>query len=211
MEKNEYDVKSASRTQVISALESFLEDNQNKVLALKGTWGIGKTYLVKDILERSCKEFYYSSVFGVASLSELKSQLLASYSSDSNKDTDEKPLSKVRTSIQKFSKHILTYSPLIEKLPRVGSFIPLTSDILFSSIKDTVVCIDDLERKSPKVGLDELLGFIEHIASERNCKVLLIFNEEHLQKDNESKEELDNYREKVIDTEIKFVPSVDDN
>jgi chromosomal replication initiation ATPase DnaA len=59
-----------SREKVESIINNFLENKENyKVLALKGQWGVGKTYLVQNILSKHKQEFYYyASVFGISSI-----------------------------------------------------------------------------------------------------------------------------------------------
>jgi hypothetical protein len=55
---------------------NFINDDDNfKVLALKGKWGVGKTRLVKTFFQE--QDFYYGSVFGLSSIEQLKSQILA--------------------------------------------------------------------------------------------------------------------------------------
>lgn len=96
--------------------------------------------------------------------------------------------------------------------PLAGAVISLTSDtvlyLLFNNIKGSIICIDDLERKS-KLQLEELLGFVEYLVQELECRVILIYNEEYL--DFTSKEALKQYREKIIDIEVELKPTVEEN
>jgi len=93
------------------------------------------------------------------------------------------------------------------------SAISIGSDLLFNLAFNSIngfICIDDLERKS-KLGLIELLGFVENLIQKSNCKVILIYNEDELIKDESSKKALEEYREKVIDIEIDLNPTVEEN
>lgn len=49
------------RREVEEVLQAFLDPkNEAKVFALKGDWGVGKTYLVRALLLSKNKEYYYS-------------------------------------------------------------------------------------------------------------------------------------------------------
>src|SRR5437764_15454950 len=63
-------------------LSRFLESDTPEVIAIRGKWGIGKTYAWKKILkEQKCrgkiklKRYSYVSLFGVSSLQDLKEAL----------------------------------------------------------------------------------------------------------------------------------------
>jgi hypothetical protein len=200
-----------SRAQVQEKLTLFINDNNFinddddnfKVLALKGKWGVGKTCLVKTFFEE--QDFYYGSVFGLSSIEQLKSQILA------NKGATGKILQWVNSQSDRITKAKEFSLP---NLPMIaGSAISIGSDLLFNLTFNSIngfICIDDLERKS-KLGLIELLGFVENLVQKSNCKVILIYNEEELIKDEASQKALEEYREKVIDIEVELNPTVEEN
>ncbi len=39
-----------------------------------------------------------------------------------------------------------------------------------------IVCFDDFERKSKKIDLNDLFGFITQLSIDMNCKVVIILN-----------------------------------
>lgn len=194
-----------SRAQVQEKLELFISDDNFKVLALKGKWGVGKTHLVETFFEEQKQDYYYSSVFGISSIEQLKSQILA------NKGTAGKILKWVNSQSDRITK---TKEVSLPNLPTIaGSAISIGSDLLFNLAFNSIngfICIDDLERKS-KLGLDEILGFVENLIQKSNCKVILIYNEDELIKDGASKKALEEYREKVIDIEVDLNPTVEEN
>jgi hypothetical protein len=63
-------------------LEVLLADREVRVLALSGKWGTGKSHMWKGVRDASTdpdvKAALYVSLFGVASLAELKLKLLQS-------------------------------------------------------------------------------------------------------------------------------------
>ncbi|MBD2455913.1 hypothetical protein H6G80_17730 [Nostoc sp. FACHB-87] len=217
-----------NRQEAESLLKKFLNNPNYKVLAVKGKWGVGKTYLVHKVLYENNKEYYgYASVFGISSIEQLKARILANYNN-------------VATNIQAKNKSFLTYinkflndcfewinrnSGRLERTPKIDlvfsgqSSIPVTGtlisiagdlalNIFFNTIKNSIICIDDLERKS-KLPLDELLGFVEYLVQELKCKIILIYSDDNL--DTSSQEILQIYREKVIDREFTLAPTVKEN
>ncbi|MBM0745158.1 hypothetical protein JOY44_27150 (plasmid) [Phormidium sp. CLA17] len=204
------------RRRVEEALQAFLApENEAKVFALKGDWGVGKTYLVKTLLLNKNKEYHYSSVFGISSIDELKIQLWSNFQPITKEEKsglwgNQKP--------RKGLRHIKEISESIEKLTKgsslggiiTSSSISLLSNVIINNtLKGKLICIDDLERSSKKLRLDELLGFVESLTEEYKCKIILIFCEDKF--DEEAKKILNEYREKVIDIEVKLDPSVEEN
>lgn len=194
-----------SRAQVQEKLKLFMTDNNFKVLALKGKWGVGKTHLVETFFNEQKQDFYYGSVFGISSIEQLKSQILA------NKGATGKILQWVNSQSDRVTK---TKEVSLPYLPTIaGSAISIGGDLLFNLAFNSIngfICIDDLERKS-KLGLDEILGLVENLIQKSNCKVIFIYNEDELIKDEASKKALKEYREKVIDIEVELNPTVEEN
>jgi hypothetical protein len=236
-----------SRADAEKILINFLNDESLKVLAIKGRWGVGKTHLVQNVLEKSSgKQFYYSSMFGVSSLEQLKGQILVNVNkptiNESNPqknwhqlifnpikklfqlicETIKKPFQSVLSWISQNSSQV-SKIPKIEDLSLLGSIkVPLSGAVisiggdlllnyLFSMTKNSIICIDDLERKSSSFQLDELLGFVDYLVQKLHSKVILIYNEDRLFNDKLSKENLNDYREKIIDIEIFLNPKTEEN
>jgi hypothetical protein len=84
---------------------------------------------------------------------------------------------------------------------RTAHLINLAS---FSLINETIICIDDLERK--KLTTQDMLGLVSLLKLQKKCKVVLLFNE-----DGKELKDYEEYREKVIDIELEFSPTVEKN
>lgn len=260
--------EAVNREVVKIILQEFLKSNGLNVLAIKGRWGVGKTHLVKEVLEKSQnqQEYYYASLFGIGAIEQLKSQLLNSKNpsiinqqesiiSESfilglektiKREYDNynywikfkdiyysyifKEITKGISALLKFFTNIVThYRDRLDRVPKTqdihlgGLTVPLAGVVislagdgllywLFNQIKrGSIICIDDLERKSEGFKLDELLGLIEYLVQKLECKVILIYNEEFLNENKDSKESLETYREKVIDIEIEMNPTVEES
>lgn len=74
-------------------------------------------------------------------------------------------------------------------------------------LRDKVIVIDDIERKHEKLGIDEVLGFIDEYAKIHGSRFVLILNDDNLSTLNEQKSLWSTFREKVIDQEIKLLTS----
>jgi tRNA A37 threonylcarbamoyladenosine biosynthesis protein TsaE len=64
-----------NRKDAEKALKSFFGTNDARVLAVKGDWGVGKTYLVKKTFADLKIECFYSSAFGATSISDIKAPI----------------------------------------------------------------------------------------------------------------------------------------
>ena len=82
-----------------------------------------------------------------------------------------------------------------------------SSDLIdFSRV---LLCIDDIDRKSPSLNINEFFGFVNNLVENQNAKILLVANEEELR--NETVIDENTYavlREKVIGISITFKNNV---
>lgn len=76
------------------------------------------------------------------------------------------------------------------------------SNIAFSSIRNAIICFDDLERKHTNLSITEIFGLASYLREERNCKIIFIFNDET--QNTEDKSKFLSYKEKIIDKEILY-------
>ncbi|MDF7746152.1 hypothetical protein PUR46_28720, partial [Klebsiella pneumoniae] len=51
------------------------------------------------------------------------------------------------------------------------------------------------------------MGLIDELAQRKNCKIILVFNEDSLSDENDKKT-FKEYREKIVDLELKYDPVV---
>lgn len=189
--------------------ERFLKSRKPEVLALKGAWGVGKTYtwdqIVKSHKDSTGLEHYcYISLFGVSSISQLALSILTTTRECKLIGTqlsfglvNENWLSLGKASIKK-----LTNFSKMADFPYSKNISVGLDQLAPSLINDTIICLDDFERSQLKA--EEIMGFISNLKEKKRCKIVLIFNEDELQ---EKKSTYKKYREKVIDIELLFAPS----
>ena len=187
----------------------FLETDKPEVLAIKGSWGVGKTFTWNKYLLEAKKNskialsrYAYASLFGINSLSALKYSLF--------ENVVDKKLIGTEPSIDSFKKNtadlLSSLGRKSVKLARGSSllkdFTPAIESISFLSLDKTIICIDDLERKGSGLSIKDTLGLISLLKEQKNCKVVILLNDGE-----EGLQDYRKYREKVIDKELSFSPT----
>ncbi|MGE8561731.1 MAG: P-loop NTPase fold protein, partial [Acinetobacter sp.] len=188
-------------------LQQLLENNikQEKIgtaIAITGAWGVGKTFFWNSFLDEQRSEeriykkdnvfnrkYAYVSLFGLESLGDLKTQIYSSI--ESHHSTVEIP---------KWVRGL----PSIFKDTKVSQFgisapAKLFDNLMFSQVKDAIICFDDFERMSKKLDIKDVMGLANYLKLEKNCQVILILDELKTQEENKNK--YSEYKEKLIDEE----------
>lgn len=191
----------ANVTNLEKKLVKLIETEKPCAIALTGEWGVGKTHLWNEIRDNngksfSGKKYAYVSLFGLDSLASLKSAIAIEVHksvgvSDSIWKKDIlKPTKKFLSSLTGSS--IGTTSDV-----RIGLNLGnnIITSVVFSHLKNTLVCLDDIERKSKNLPMSEVLGLVNYLKNERNCQVLMILHDE----ESEDKVDFDTQKEKVFD------------
>lgn len=186
----------------------FLRSSQPEVMAIKGEWGVGKTFSWKKFLKEACdknilnvERYSYVSLFGINSLDAFKYTIFENVIKKEIIGTDaslETLKSNASSLIESFGRQ--SYN-LFKGAPIVKSFSPAIEAISFLSVNKTLICIDDLERKGNNLEIKDVLGLVSLLKEQKKCKVVLLFN------DGEGGlEDYRKYSEKVIDIELTFAP-----
>ncbi|MFY2819566.1 KAP family NTPase [Achromobacter xylosoxidans] len=185
-----------SLTSTEAQLVQALADQENKVVALSGNWGTGKSYLWRQVKEKSNDEkiraALYISLFGLSSIEQVKLKIVQSAipSADQHStwwDSTKKGWAAASKILEGFHK---SFSALNE--------IALLA--VPSILKNRVIVIDDIERKHEKLSVDEVLGFVDEFTQQHGARIVLILNIDELV----DLDLWDTFREKVIDQEIRL-------
>lgn len=96
-------------------------------------------------------------------------------------------------------------SSIAKSAPYTDKFSGLIATLEYKLVNKYLICIDDLERKSKDLSIREIMGLIDELATQKQCKAIILFNDKSLTRDDE--EEFQQYREKVVDIEIEYDPS----
>jgi hypothetical protein len=199
---------------VKSVVRDFLLSGSSEILAIKGAWGVGKTFAWNQMLRElkhdiKLEHYSYVSLFGITSIADLRIAILAKAI----------PVSEIgeRISAKAINEHWLTFGKgllsrslqALKDTPLARNWAGAIDSIAPMLVGDALICIDDFERLNEKnLSSDALLGFISSLKEERGCKVVLIFNQEQL---GDKEAVYKNYREKVVDTEVVFAPTLDES
>jgi hypothetical protein len=192
-------------------ISEFLGRIEPEVLCIRGKWGVGKTYTWAKRLEEAqnskkigLQRYSYVSLFGVNTLDELKFAIFENVIT-LNEGVKKADLATLDAYVSKLGSW--------RKLTRIASSLPVirnvvgtdaTSLVSFMTIRDQIICIDDLERRGQKLDVGDVLGLISYLREQRNCKVVLILNDEQL--DGNNRRDFERHLEKVVDVSVVYEP-----
>lgn len=174
-------------------LKELFKLDDGFVVTLNGEWGVGKTRFWNDFIKTNLskeleeKEIAYLSLFGKDKLSEIESDILIQVSR----------VEKIKNII---NKTVGTAGIYGFKVSNLTSIIPQTD------FKNFIICFDDFERKSNKIDSKDILGLISLYKEQKNCKVIMILNKEKLSDDH-----LSIYKDKIIDFDLHYRPTVEES
>lgn len=195
-----------------SQINSFLNSDTPEVIAIRGKWGVGKTFFWKQVLGKAqksdlikLKKYSYVSLFGINSIEGMKFSIFEQIidknliGKEASIDTFKSNADNLLKSLGRKSIHLFQGVPIIKNF---GSAI---DSISFLSIKNTLICIDDFERKGDHLSARDVLGLVSVLKEQKGCKIVLILNDESFE--DKSKDDYKLFREKCIDIELVFNPS----
>lgn len=196
-------------------IERFLNSETPEVMAIKGDWGVGKTYawnkylnFAKNKNKIALAKYSYVSLFGINSLNDLKFAIFENIVE--NQFIGRKPtLDSFRSNTAELIGHFSKKSfPLTQGGRSFEPYHGIFDTLLFLSLEKTIICIDDFERKGQGIAAQDVMGLISLLKEQKKCKIILILNDESLSED--ASFDYVKLREKVIDTELLFAPTADE-
>lgn len=179
-------------------LVQSLGEADNRVIALSGKWGTGKTHLWNEVKSESnddkVKKALYVSLFGQSSIDQVKTKLIESaipvVESYSGVFDSLKQL--FRIGVKAGAEHYKALAALNDLN------LLLMAPVM---LRNSVIVLDDIERKHDKLGIDEVLGFIDEYSNQYGSRFVLVLNDDQVANQALWK----TFREKVIDQELKLI------
>lgn len=182
-----------------------LDDENNKVIALSGRWGTGKSHLWSEVQRESkddkVKGAIYVSLFGLATMDQVKLKVVQSAVPVAAENPNL--FEGVKKTIGATVKALEGLHKSFSALGALGELAMLLTPTI---LKNKVIVLDDIERKQAKLAVEEILGFIDEFTQRHGARFLLILNTDRL----EDKPLWETLREKVIDIELKLETSTEE-
>ena len=190
------------------------ENNLEYAVLLKGKWGSGKTFFIKNFEELKEIKFVYVSLFGLKTIEEVHEKIFESFHPLlSSKGT--KFLSSILKGAIKFGtkveiEDLISLDKDLEKELNKYINIEIEENNLIRNIfnyapkilrkdnkKNIVFVFDDLERCLIKT--EHLFSLISDFVEQKGLKLIVIGNEEEIKK-----QEYDKFKEKIIGKEFEI-------
>jgi hypothetical protein len=196
---------------VEAEIRRFLSSAEPEVTCITGCWGVGKTFAWKKyLIDASSKKrialgrYSYVSLFGINSLEEFKYSIFEN-SVKSSEIGVEPSLETLRSNTAAVAEQLGRRSlSFIQQMPFLKSYVGSLGPAWFLTVRNTIVCVDDIERRGANLSTREVLGLASMLKEQRGCKLALILNADALEDD---QEEFRKYYEKVVDISLNFAPS----
>lgn len=188
-------------------LIQLLGQADNCVIALSGKWGTGKTHLWYEVKAEAdddkVKNALYVSLFGVSSIDQVKRKLIeaAIPGVESHGGLFDGLKNLFKVGAKAASAHYKALAAINDL--NVLLMAPVV-------LRNKLIVIDDIERKHEKLGIDELLGFIDEYSQQHDSRIILVLNDDQLSTKDDQKKLWEIFREKVIDQEIKLSTSAEE-
>ena len=184
--------------------------SKGKVILVSGVWGSGKTYFWQNNIDPKLKNSIYISLYGKTSISDIENEvIIKAYYKSLGRDNQEKDI------VEKISSTFTILPKTVDAIAgtKINEVIKEISDINDTKkgkvakefIKDLVICFDDFERKSTKIDLQDLFGFITNLALEFESRVVIVLNSNVFK--GEDKKIFNNIKEKTVSKYLLFNPS----
>lgn len=187
-------------------VDAFLSHPTKRVLVINGPWGVGKTYfwskkflpprLTSSKLIKE-KHYAYVSLFGLQSTDEVEQLICAASRLIA-------PGRKLRRRSDGMARSASLWAKELPFLKKYGGLVQRASRFF---IKDSLICIDDIERRGKRLSMAELLGLVSVLREQSQCRLVLIMNDGELV----DGEEFTKYREKIVDETVHYNPPIKDN
>ena len=195
-------------------------DNNGKTVMLSGAWGSGKTHFWQNGIEPELstklkednKACVYVSLYGKDNIEVIKSEIL------------QKAYSEIKEENIKQTKAISAFGMGTKILAGISIFgVKVDAQDISDGTKNHydmkkiedateflsdggLICFDDFERKSKKIDLNDLFGFISQLAIDMKCKVVIILNSDVFECDEANV--FKTVKEKTVNKFFYFEPTI---
>ena len=184
---------------ILEILNQLDNDNTYKKIFINGPWRIGKSYYVNKYIKEHNENFIYITLFGKTSFDSIENsvarELFKKLSS----------LNKKKIILHKFVKNVKASfsicgftinSPELSRKSLISEYSTLLES------KSLIIVIDDLERKSNNILIEDIMGMIEEFSQFNKVKIVIIGDENNMIDSDRKK--WNRFKEKIIEKEYKI-------
>lgn len=193
---------------VSTEIRRFLASKEPETLCVTGAWGVGKTYAWKRYLDQAVivqqvwpARYSYVSLFGQNSLADVRNSILEN-TVELSRPGQGVDVGSVKRWLGRSTRQAAKFGKLF---PDAEKYAPFSERLLFAMLRMQLVCIDDVERAGDGLTAKDILGLVAQLREQKNCKVVLLLNQDKLTDD--AKREFESQIEKVADVVLAFAPS----
>ncbi len=181
------------RADYIQEIVKKFEELPYECILFDGEWGIGKTYAINEALKKQ-EHVCRISMFGLQSSQHIYHEVLFQLVLKNSKAGKVGEFANdVLTGISSIWESISQAKEALQNVVKEKEMFLLLS----KSFKELhIIVIDDLERISADLKLEEVMGIVETLKGCCNVKVVLVANSQEMR---DNKEAFEKYSEKVID------------
>lgn len=193
---------------IVNSIKAYFKsENPDGAFQIKGDWGCGKTFFVKEILPHKLVDTnriqVMISLFGIGDVKEIPYKLLNAYI---NK------MKEIDKNAEEDMNRGLDYLDLKYGIDRkfLGINLHDEDELIYNIIpKDKVyLCLDDVERFIKKDNVEEVMGYVNNLVENLGYKVIVILNENYHTNDNEVENVKSIFKEKIIGKSMTFAPDI---
>ena len=195
---------------IIEIIQEYVQTNDTDyALMINGKWGSGKTYFIKNHLMKSltANKPIYVSFNGLNKIENISTKILISYF-----NIDEKinlGIDVIQTLLELGDE--IKYLNVITKATQGIKAIYKKIKFKRLELSNSVIFIDDLERISSEIKIEDVLGYLNNNFIEHNkIKVVLICDEEVLEKRENGTTPYLKIKEKLINRSVIFTLDVNE-
>lgn len=197
--------------------DNYLKSNINKEYAIliKGKWGCGKTYFVKEKLlkeaygEKFEKNIIWLSIYGLSNIEQVKQKLYEKCHPVLTNKITKFVLAVAKSTLNCKAGIDVNNDNKVELNFSLEDFVVTDNDKAIKTKK--VIIVDDIERSS--ISACELLGFFSDFILEKGLNVIFIGNIEEIKQNNngdiKKNSDFDRTKEKIIGHEFEIKPDID--
>ena len=176
-----------------------IDKQSYKCILVDGTWGIGKSYMVRKALEDMKDRTCFISLFGMDDVQKIYHE--AFFQLALRTSHGGKIASRAKGFAKAAGNFCAEVANLNSALAQTVSERELFAVTASKFKKNRIIVIDDLERRKAGLDLEELFGVIEELKQSNYIKVILIANSNEIHENERTT--FNKYKEKTIDLEIQ--------